>query len=178
MGATRRMPKKAPMGHISHVMIIDEENEKSDLLSRAIVSAEWSAEIECQGVGVKTVRALYRNIQKKTPTDLVIVICVDVASACLDTIRMMRNYPGMAHLPVIVFCEGKLIDEIANKCHMLGVIKVLEMPEDFSHLVMHIMMIKSHFSDSGSLSPHRSWINSSRLAVIRATSDRIMHRMS
>ena len=95
----------------------------------------------------------------------------------MDTLRIIRNYPGFSHQAVIVLASLHQPEELIHTCHKLGVIKCLEWPSDLSAQTLLAMEIKSHFAQDGTLSPRSCWINSSRLTIVKALTDRIEKRI-
>lgn len=161
----------------SRIMIVDEGGGESAILNKAIDDVEWNADVESIHSGKIAINTLYRNYAKQMPTDLVIMICLNDPLACLDFIRIIKNYPGISHQPIFVFSHSTLIDEIAEKSYVLGIIKVLEVSDNYSQTIMHIMEIKSHFTADGKFTPHGSWITCSRIATVKEMTGRIERRI-
>jgi len=125
-------------------MIVDEGGGECAVLCKAIDDVEWNADVDSIHLGKIAINVLYRNYAKQLPTDLVIMICSYNTLACLDTIRIIKDYPGISNQPIIVFSNSAHIDYIVKEYHKLGVIKVLEMTKDYSQTIIQINEIKSY----------------------------------
>jgi|GEM_PF-5335834 CheY-like chemotaxis protein len=165
------------MSRPSRLMIVDDQPAEQMLLRTACATAEWDVTIDDQRSGQEAINALRRNHADQTPTDLVLLACYLQGTTCIDTLRIIRNHPGLSHQPIIVFSSTPILSEVIQTCYMLGVLKCLERPGDTTHLVQMVSEIKAHFSDDGSLTPRGPWVNSSRLAVVREMNARMEPRV-
>jgi CheY-like chemotaxis protein len=167
-----------PVNHRSRIMIVNENPDQIALLLTSFAQVGWDIDIEESLSGKVAVDALRRNHLGKTPIDLVILSCHLHGQTCIDTLRIIRTYPGFGHQPIIVWATHPPADDTINKCYLLGVMKFLEVPAEASALALLAMEIKSHFSADGELTLRGNWINSSRLAAVKILTSRITRRIN
>ena len=161
----------------SRIMIVDESPQQIQLISKAFTRAGWLVEVDGVAPGKPAIDALYRQYQDQLPADLVMLSCTDRGESCINTLRIIRNYPSFNHQAILVLTPRDRPEDFIHTCQRLGVLKCLEWPDDISAQVLLVMEIKSHFSDGGTLTPRGSWTNSSRLNIVKVLTDRIEKRI-
>jgi CheY-like chemotaxis protein len=165
------------MNRKSRIMIANENPVEIALLRTSFTQVGWDIEVEEALSGGLAVDALRRNYLAESPIDLVILSCHLKGRTCIDTLRIIRTHPGFGHQPIIVWSAYPHADDTISHCHMLGVMKVLDVPAEESGLALMAMEIKSHFNVDGGLTPRGNWINSSRLAAVKVLTGRISRRI-
>ncbi len=165
------------MNRKSRIMIVNGNPVETALLRASIAQVGWDIAVEVALSGSLAVEALHRNHLAKVPIDLVMLSCHLQGQTCIDTLRIIRTYPGFGHQPIIVWSTHPPADDTINHCYLLGVMKFLEVPAEASGLALMAMEIKSHFTTEGCLTPRGNWINSSRLAAVKVLTGRISRRI-
>jgi CheY-like chemotaxis protein len=165
------------MSSRSRIMVVDESPQQIQLITESFTRADWLVDVDGFPPGKPAIDALCRQHRSEVPVDLVLLSCTNGSESCIETLRIIRNYPGFGHQAIIVLKPRDQPDDLNQTCHRLGVLKCLEWPTDISAQVLLIMEIKSHFSPDGALMPHGSWVNSSRLTIVRVLTDRIERRI-
>jgi hypothetical protein len=165
------------MSRRSNIMVVDESPEQIHHIGEAFLRASWLIGVDGLPPGKPTVDALYHQYQAKIPVDLVMLSAINDTESCLDTLRIIRNYPALCNQAIIVLAPPDRSEDLIHSCHRLGALKCLEWPIDISAQVLLVMEIKSHFSPNGALMPGGSWTNSSRLTIVRVLTDRIEKRI-
>jgi CheY-like chemotaxis protein len=165
------------MSRRSRIMVVDESPQQIQLITETFNRASWSVDVDGFPPGKPTIDALYRHHQDRILTDLVMLSCSDRGESCINTLRIIRNYPGFNHQAILVLTPRDKPEDLIHTCHRLGVLKCLEWPGDISAQVLLIMEIKSHFTDDGELTTRGSWANSSRLTIVKVLTDRIEKRI-
>jgi CheY-like chemotaxis protein len=161
----------------SRILIVNDKPDEIALLRTSFAQVGWDSDVEEALSGNLAVDALRRNHLGKVPTDLVMLSDHLQGQTCIDTLRIIRTYPGFGHQPIIVWSTHPPADDTINRCYLLGVLKFLEVPAEASGLALMAMEIKSHFSADGGLTPRGNWINSSRLATVKFLTGRISQRI-
>jgi CheY-like chemotaxis protein len=170
-------PRKHTMDRKSRIMIVNENPDEIALLRASFAEVEWDITIEEARSGRIAVDALHRNHLGKAPIDLAILSSHLQERTCIDTLRIIRAFPGIGHQPIIVWSAYPPADDTINRCYLLGALKFLEVPAEASGLALMAMEIKSHFAADGALTPRGNWVNSSRLAAVKILTSRICRRI-
>jgi CheY-like chemotaxis protein len=165
------IPGKGAMNRRSRIMIVNGDADEISLLRNAFAQVGWDIDVLEARSGKLAIDALRQNHLELAPIDLVMLSSHIQGQTCIDTLRIIRTYPGFGHQPIIVWSTFPPADDIINRCYLLGVMKFLEVPAEASGLALMAMEIKSHFSADGSLTPRGNWINSSRLAAVNQPAD-------
>lgn len=165
------------MSRRSRIMIVDDSPQQYRLITEAFIRADWNVDVERVSPGKPAIEALYRHHLAQDTVDLVMLSSPHEGDSCIDTLRVIRNYPGIGHQAIIVLTPGDQDDDLIHTCHRLGVIKCLEWPADISAQALLIMEIKSHFTPDGALLARGTWVNSSRLTIVKVLTDRIERRI-
>jgi CheY-like chemotaxis protein len=165
------------MNRKSRIMIVNDNPDEIALLRTSFTQVGWDIEVEDALSGGLAIDGLRRNFLGTSPIDLVILSCHLQGRTCIDTLRIIRTYPGFGHQPIVVWSTSPPADDTIHRCHMLGAMKFLEVPAEASGLALMAMEIKSHFNAEGSLTPRGNWINSSRLAAVKVLTGRISRRI-
>src|SRR5271154_5631239 len=135
----------------SRILIVNGNRDEMSLLRTSFAQVGWDINVEEALSGKLAVAALSRSLLGKVPIDLVMLSCHLQGQTCIDTLGIIRTYPGFGHQPVIVWSTSPPADDIINRCYLLGVLKFLEVPAEASGLALMAMEIKSHFTADGGL---------------------------
>jgi CheY-like chemotaxis protein len=142
------------------------------LMRDAIHGAGWKAHIDEGDSGARALGTLRRSHLAGTPPDLVLISCSLAGDTCLDTLRVIRSYPGCRFQPIIVLASIMPSSTIIDAFYSFQVLAVLEKPADASGCMTMVRRLMSHFTCEGDVTPQGSWI-SSRLTAVKAASHKL-----
>jgi len=166
--AIRGFPVKRP----SRILLLQDSPAMLGLMRDAIHRAGWKAHINAGASGTQAQETLRRSHLAGTPPDLVLMSCSLAGDGCLDTLRVIRSYPGCRFQPIIILASIMPSSSLIDTFYSFHVLAVLEKPADEIACVTMVRRLMSHFTSEGDLSPQGSWI-SGRLAAVKMSSRRL-----
>jgi CheY-like chemotaxis protein len=134
----------------------------------AISQAGWNAQISEGAAGTQALDILRRSHLAGTAPDLVMISCSLAGDSCLDTLRIIRSYPGCRFQPIIVLASIMPSSTMIDDFHSYHVLAVIEKPADGSGCVSMVRRLMSHFAGAGDATPQGSWI-SGRLSAVKGS---------
>ena len=135
-------PERDAVNRKSRILIVNGNPAEIILLRTSFVQVGWDVDVEEARSGSCAIDALRRNHLGKVPIDLVMLSAQLQGQTCIDTLRIIRTYPGFGHQPIIVWSTYPPADDTINRCYLLGVMKFLEVPAEASGLALMVMEIK------------------------------------
>jgi|HubBroStandDraft_1064217.scaffolds.fasta_scaffold598612_2 CheY-like chemotaxis protein len=153
----------------SRILLLQDRPEMLGLMRDAIHIIGWRAQISDGASGAQALETLRRSHLGGTPPDLVLISCSLADDCYLDTLRVIRSYPGCRFQPIIVMASIMPTSSIIDALFSFHVLAVLEKPTDASGCVTLVRRIMSHFTREGDVTPQGSWI-SDRLTAVKASS--------
>jgi CheY-like chemotaxis protein len=152
----------------SRILLLQDSEAMLGLMRDAILHTGWKAHIDEGASGTQALDALRRGHLGGTPPDLVLMSCSLAGDTCLETLRVIRSYPGCRFQPIIVLASIMPSSSIIDACYSFHVLAVLEKPGDAFGCVTMVRRLMSHFTSEGDLTPQGSWI-SGRMTAVRTT---------
>jgi CheY-like chemotaxis protein len=147
-------------------MIIDDNDADCILLREAVMETGWNAGI-IEALSRQTaINALNREALLATPPDLILLdywLHRDEAPALIAEIRSIRGYE---QLPIIILSCSELRPEQRERCHALGVLKILVKSQHFSGIMHLVRILRKILEGRGDISQGGSWISDGSLAEL------------
>jgi CheY-like chemotaxis protein len=156
----------------SRILLLHDSPAMLSLMRDAIHHAGWKAQIDEGGAGTQALDSLRRSHLGGTPPDLVLMSCSLSGESCLDTLRVIRSYPGCRFQPIIILASIMPSSSIIDACFSFQVLAVLEKPNESADCVAMVRRLMSHFTSEGDLTPQGSWI-SGRLTAVKVSSRKL-----
>jgi CheY-like chemotaxis protein len=153
----------------SRILLLQDSPDFLGLMREAIYHAGWRAKFSEGASGAQALETLRRSHLGGTPPDLVLMSCSLADDCYLDTLRVIRSYPGCRFQPIIVMASILPTSTIIDALYSFHVLAVLEKPTDASGCVAMVRRIMSHFAVEGDVTPQGSWI-SDRLTAVKESS--------
>jgi CheY-like chemotaxis protein len=157
------------MSRPSRILLLDDSPSMLVLMRDAIHQAGWKAHINEGALGIQVLNTLRRNHLAGTPPDLVLMSCSLAVDTCVETLRIIRSYPGCRFQPIIILASIMPSSSIIDSCNSFHALVVLQKPDEPAGCVSMVRRVMSHFTSKGDLTPAGSWI-SGRMTAVKMSS--------
>jgi CheY-like chemotaxis protein len=156
----------------SRILLLQDSPAMLDLMREAIRATGWKAHLSEGAAGTQALDILRRSHLAGTTPDLVMIACSVAGDRCLDTLRIIRSYPGCRFQPIVILAELMPYSSIIDALESFHVLAVLARPADAASCVTLVRRLMSHFTRAGHVTPKGSWV-SGRLTAEQASARRL-----